>query len=149
MTTQRGLSLLEVALAVSVGLMLTAGGVYAYRQHMHATRVTQAKLMLATIRQEIAAHRYRTGTYPTADMLKQNKVTIAPGNDRSFYGPVGSPLRDPLNPPMDGAARSEIRTLPAEATGSPWGGWGYNPTTGTLEPNLDPEAFPGDRPSSW
>lgn len=145
MTKSRGISLLEVALAVSVSLMLTAGGVYAYRQHMHSTRISQAKIMLATMRQGIEMQRYRTGAFPTVASISVNVDDTGKG----FYGKAGSPLRDPLHPPMDGAAFSPIIDLTVQATGSPWGGWGYHQGTGYLEPNLDPAAFPGDPPSAW
>ncbi len=151
--TQRGISLLEVALAVSVGLMLTAGGVYAYRQHLHSTHISQAKLMLSTMRQEIEMYRYRTGRPPTHAVLSANQyelVTGDPASRRAFYGKPGSPLRDPLHPPMTAGLGSPIKNLrTGEATGSPWGGWGYHETTGYLEPNLDPDQFKYDPPSAW
>ncbi|MNT23451.1 hypothetical protein D3C72_1588700 [compost metagenome] len=153
MKHSRGISLLEVSLAVSVGLMLTAGGVYAYRQHLKSTQVTQAKLMLSTMRQEIEMYRYRTGRPPTHAVFITNVYELVPGNPatrKAFYGKPAAPLRDPLNPPMDAAVSSPIKNLAAaQATGSPWGGWAYHQTTGYLEPNLDPAAFPGDPPSAW
>lgn len=139
-----GLSLLEVALAVSVGLMLTAGGVYAYRQHMKATQITQAKLMLETLRQGVETSRYRQGRYPTLAELDANSDA---GGQR-IYELGGRPRRDPLYPPMDAGDLSPIQTYAPPA--APWGGWLYQDTPSMrLVPNLPDAGFPGDEPSGW
>lgn len=143
MRKPRGLTLLEVVMALTVSVMIAAGSVYAYRQHMHAVRITQAKVILQGIRQGIEMQRYRTGSFPTAADLFLNQ------DDRGqpFFGAAGSKLRDPLYPPQGASAGSPVKagTLPS----SPWGGWVYDGSTGVIRPNLDDDDFPADPPSKW
>lgn len=147
MKTQRGISLLEVSLAVSVGLMLTIGGAYAYRQHAKNVRVTQAKMMLETMRLEIGRDRVLKNRPPTLAELKTNSFD---GGKRGYYGAPGSPLRDPLYPPFDSAQSSPIRDLATAANPTaPFGGWRYSATNGDLKPNFNPADFPGHDANSW
>lgn len=139
-----GISLLEVSLAVSVGLMLTVGGVYAYRQHMKATQITQAKLMLETLRQGVEMSRYRQGRYPTLDELDNN----ADAGGQRIYELGNRPRRDPLHPPMDPNEPSPFKAYAPPAP--PWGGWLYQAASPMrLVPNLSDADFPGDEPSKW
>ncbi len=147
MRKSRGMSLLEVSLAVSVGLMLTVGGAYAYRQHMQATRITQAQLMLETINMGIVRYHVRTGSYPTLAVLQSNND----GANRGFYGPAGSPLRDPLYPPILETQSSPIKAWTANAV-APWGGWRYYPgpaPSAYVKPNFNPADYPGHDPNKW
>lgn len=144
MTQPRGMSLLEISLAVSVGLMLTVGGVYAYRQHLKATQITQAKLMLETLRQGVETSRYRQGRYPTLAELDNN----LDAGGRKIYELGNRPRRDPLYPPADPNADSPIKAYGPPSP--PWGGWLYQATPQMrLVPNLPDSNFPGDEPSRW
>lgn len=126
-------------MALTVSLVIAAGSVYAYRQHMHAVRITQAKIMLEGLRQGIEMHRYRKGRFPTVDELKNNSDE----DGRPFFGPASSKLRDPIHPPQNASDGSPINPP------SGWGGWIYNPVTGVIQPNLDPADYPADPPSRW
>lgn len=60
----RGFTLLEVTLAIVVGLVILSGALAAFKQYRDGARINQAKLQLATLKQNIAMARYRTGTFP-------------------------------------------------------------------------------------
>lgn len=160
---RNGFSLLEVALALSVGLAMLAAGVYTYKQYTRGMQINKAKLMLASMRQEIAMQRYRTGSYPVlgADYvatpsIRSNTTDLKAAQANRFtpfydlgYAPTAAAtnnlLADPLYPP--GGGGSPI-TSSAVATAS-WGGWIYNQTTGALAPNLPDSISPGDPPRLW
>jgi hypothetical protein len=141
----RGISLLEVALAVSVSLMLTAGGIYAYRQHLHSTKITQSKLLLETMRQGVETTRYRIGRYPSLAEMQNN---LDPSGQK-VYDLGNRKRRDPFYPPMgDPNAESPIAAYAAIAP--PYGGWLYQPGPPyVLVPKLPDADFPGDPPSQW
>lgn len=149
MKQQRGISLLEVSLAVSVGLMLTVGGAYAYRQHAQSVRITEARLMLETMRTNIQRYQVLNlnpaNKPPTLATLRGNSYPVS-GSPRGFYGPAGSPYRDPLYPRHTDSAKIEpLGAGPAP----PWGGWRYNETTGELRINANPADFPGQNFNAW
>jgi hypothetical protein len=144
MNQSRGISLLEVALAVSVSLMLTAGGIYAYRQNLQTTRITQSKLLLETMRQGVETTRYRIGRYPTLAEMKSNKDP----QNQAIYDLGNRLLRDPLYPPTNPNATSSIVAFAAVTP--PYGGWMYQPGPPfVLVPKLPDADFPGDPPSQW
>jgi type II secretory pathway pseudopilin PulG len=140
----RGISLLEVTLAVSVGLMLTVGGAYAYRQHMQAARITQAQLMLETMRMGIDRYKVVYSANPPLAALSANNA----GNNKGFYGALGSPLRDPLYPLVNPTLSSPIKAWTNNAV-APWGGWRYDVASGSLKPNFNPADYPGHDPNKW
>lgn len=138
-----GLTLLEVLMALTVSIMIAAGSVYAYRQHMYAVRITQAKLMLQGIRQGIEMQRYRTGSFPTTADIFLNQ------DDRGqpYFGAAGTRLRDPIHPPRNASEGSPVKS--GLTPGTPWGGWVYDSSNGVIRPNLDDNDYPSDPPSKW
>ena len=144
MNQSRGISLLEVALAVSVSLMLTAGGIYAYRQHLHSTKITQAKLMLETMRQGVETTRYRIGRYPSLLEMQNNLDPMG----QKVYDFGNRRRRDPFYPPTNPNADSPIAAYAAVTP--PYGGWLYQAGPPyVLVPKLPDADFPGDKPSEW
>lgn len=144
MNQSRGISLLEVALAISVSLMLTAGGIYAYRQHLHSTKITQSKLLLETMRQGVETTRYRLGRYPSLAEMDSNLDPMG----QKVYDLGNRKRRDPFYPLTDPNAESNIKAYAAVA--APYGGWLYQPGPPyVLVPNLPDADFPGDPPSQW
>ncbi|MBI6546099.1 MAG: type II secretion system protein [Cyanobacteria bacterium NC_groundwater_1444_Ag_S-0.65um_54_12] len=59
-----GLTLLEITLAIVISILILTASVVAVKQYRTQSRIQQAKINLATIRQNIAMWKYRCGTYP-------------------------------------------------------------------------------------
>lgn len=149
----RGISLLEVVLAGTAALLLFAGGIYAYQQHMRQAQITKAKLMLASLRQGIAMQRYRTGSYPALGTYTATPSLRSNTDDqgRAFYnmgqnGALNVLLVDPIYPNSTG---SPILSWGATSSSTPWGGWHYNANTGEIRANLPDRVSPGDPPTRW
>ena len=136
---QRGFTLLELSLVISIALTLLASSLWALQQHNDEAHVSQCKMMLATLRAGIAAYHYRTGTYPSATELENNQSSSAP----PFPICSGIPMGASISEPVSGIARF------ATATASYDGGWAYIPSTGQVFANLDPANYPGDNPNLW
>ncbi len=58
---RRGFTLIEVTLAIVVGVVVLAGVLSAYGQYRNQARITQGKLNLSTIRQAAEMYKYRKG----------------------------------------------------------------------------------------
>ncbi|MBU6430232.1 MAG: type II secretion system GspH family protein [Cyanobacteria bacterium REEB65] len=60
----RGFTILEVALAIALGVALLASVATVFTQYSAQSRISQAKSFLATLRNNIAMYKYRTSSYP-------------------------------------------------------------------------------------
>ncbi len=131
---EAGFSLIELSLAIAIGLAILSASFWMVKQHNAEARIQQSKMMLATIRTGLAASRYRYGVYPPAASLSAND---AGGGQRLVSG-VAS-----ISEPVSGMA--VVTALPTTS----YGGWIYDATTGTIRANLNPANFPGDSPLLW
>lgn len=146
---EAGFSLLELSLAIAIGLTILASSFWMLKQHNADARVQQSKLMLATIRTNLAAYRYRFGSYPSLSEFRRNWATpstnqfqIVPGASRDF-----DPVRNgTFNEPVSGVMQVLTATTALNAY---TGGWTYDPVAGTVSVNLDPAHYPGDNPVLW
>lgn len=134
---QAGFSLLELSLAIAIGLAILASTFWMMKQHNTETRIQQSKMLLATVRTGLEASRYRYGAYPPAASLSANDG----GGGQRLVAGVAT-----LSEPVSGMSRILTATNAANAG---TGGWVYDPTTGTLRANLNPASHPGDNPLLW
>lgn len=130
---EAGYSLLELSLAIAVALTILASGFWMVKQHNAEARVQQSKMMLATLRTALSASRYRYGAYPPAASISANDG----GGGERLVANVAS-----ISEPVSGVAIVQTATVS-------YGGWFYDPTSGTIRANLDPADYPGDDPSQW
>lgn len=159
---EAGFSLLELSLAIAIGLTIMASSVWMLKQHNAEARVQQSKMLLATIRTNLAAYRYRFGTYPTITEFQRNWATpgstefqIVPGASRSPADILAN--SGAVNEPVSGVMKVYDRRLaPPDGTrvGGPeatatYGGWFYDADNGTVSVNLDADKFKGDNPTLW
>lgn len=145
---EAGFSLIELSLAIAIGLAILSASFWMVKQHNAEARIQQSKMMLATIRTQLATYRYRYGAYPTLQEMQRNWATpsanqfqIVPGASRSAAELVTND--GGFNEPVSGVC--SVRT----ATATYNGGWIYDPALGTIRVNLDPAAHPGDNPLLW
>lgn len=132
-TRQQGFTLMELTLTIAIAMVVLAGSIWALRQHNTEARVQQSKMMLATMRTQIASFRYRMGRAPTRQEIYAN----------GFISGMAS-----ISEPVSGVATIYKTNAPADATAS-WGGWVYDEAAGTMSVNLNPVNHPGDSPSLW
>lgn len=133
-TRQGGFSLLELSLAIAIGLTILAASFWMVRQHNAEARVQQSKMMLASIRTALAASRYKYGVYPPAASISANDG----GGGQRLVAGIAT-----LSESVSG-----MSTVYTGATTS-YGGWHYDPTTGVIRANLNPANYPGDNPLLW
>lgn len=156
-TSEGGFSLLELSLAVAISLTILASSFWMLKQQNSEARIQQSKMMLATIRTNLSAYRYRFGSYPSYTEFQRNWATpsanafqIIPGASRSATEITtnGGAVNEPVSGAMRVYDRNPNRSGGAEATTS-YGGWLYDSTTGSASVNLDPSKYPGDNPNLW
>lgn len=158
---RRGFTLIEVSLAVAVGMVILAASIFAYQQVNMSSRFAAAKQMSATIQTNIGMEKFRTGSAPAYDDLVTNMDSASkaywPGDSSGF----------PADPVMgvDTVATYDS-SLAAVDLGSSdaenmWdhpvfldasygkGGWLYDEDTGAFRINLSNKAYPEQRPSAW
>ncbi|HEY9854655.1 MAG TPA: type II secretion system protein [Stenomitos sp.] len=133
---EAGFSLLELSLTIAIGLGILASSVWMMKQHNAEARVQQSKMLLATLRTNFSAYRYRTGNYPSLTAFSNNDA----GGGQKFIPNVAS-----ISEPVSSVAA--VRSF--GATTSYDGGWVYDAPNGTIRVNLDPAKFPGDNPALW
>lgn len=146
MGRRAGLTLLEAVLAVAIGVVLLAAAMIAMRMRLTAARIHEAKAMLASIRNSIAAEHERTGAWPAAGPATATPSLASNTDDlgNPFWGAPGSTF--PADP-MGGG--TNIYSPPTSTPSTPWGGWTYSATDGTFAINLPDASYPGDPPSGW
>ncbi|HEY9857046.1 MAG TPA: hypothetical protein V6D05_14985, partial [Stenomitos sp.] len=107
--------------------------------------------MLATIRTNLSAYRYRYGSYPSFTEFQRNWATPSTGQfqiiqgasqSATDVGTYGGAVREPVSSVMQVLASTS-------SANAGTGGYVYNATTGTIQANLDPAKFPGDNPLLW
>jgi len=160
MNRQRGFTILEVVLAVSLGVLLIVGASAAFSAYRIQTNYNRAKMLLAGTRSNITMYRYRKGSFPKAGPVV-GTCTDGNGNDIACsictntddqgnpFFPGSNPGTLPIDPVRNIAAIND--TLIANCAATPaWdstgatsttfpddtGGWLYDPTLGVLSINL-------------
>lgn len=151
---EAGFSLLELSLTIAISLTILASSIWMLKQHNAEARVQQSKVMLGTIRTNLAAYRYRFGTYPSINEMQRNWATpsvgasqfqIVPGASRAY----DVTIRGTFNEPVSGVMRVYNRRAGSVEATTSYGGWFYDSANGTVSVNLDPAMFPGDNPALW
>lgn len=171
-----GFSLVEVALAITAGLMLVAASVTAFRQIQASARLNSAKAMVGTIATNIGMDKFRLGTPPplAATPSPYSSTFGIQLNTDSIgkpYHPEGSPGALPPDPvtlqntvlPFDSTASAvplassaptpqwdnPVFLSPGPSPGYGKGGWLYDASTGAFRINLTNQAYPAERPGQW
>ncbi|MEB3222236.1 MAG: hypothetical protein VKS61_09180 [Candidatus Sericytochromatia bacterium] len=171
-----GLSLVEVALALSAGLVLVAASVAAFRQVQASARIKTAQAMVGTIETNIGMDKFRLGTPPpTAATPSPYSSSFGVQLNRDSVGkpyhPEGSPEALPLDPvtlqnavlPYDSTASAvplasnaptpqwdnPVFLSPGPSPGYGKGGWLYDSATGAFRINLSNQDYPAERPGQW
>ena len=132
--TQSGLSLLELTLALSIGMVILAGTLYQVRQVNVETRIQSSKTMLNLVRSELATYRYRNGRYPSG-LSEFDAMPSPPGIPRNRW----------LIEPISGSSASALAR-----NGN--GGWVYTPgINATVSVNLFTQSAGtgGEDPAGW
>lgn len=162
---QLGFTLVEVILAIVVGLVVMAGGFAAFHQFNETAKINRAKAIVATVQSSIQQFKYRTGTLP------DTQVNIGLNKDdrgEPFYKSTGTltnlvPLGMPdghfseTNLPPDPIHGKTALYYSDDATpsvvtdtdGKSLGGWLYLYATGQFYLNVSDEDIPDDPPSKW
>ena len=78
---QKGFTLIEVALAVAVGLVVIAGAIYGFNSTQTSAKFSQAKSVVGTLQTNIGMDKFRQGTPPSPDSLFANQDSAG----RPFY----------------------------------------------------------------
>lgn len=176
---QKGFTLIEVALAVAVGLVVIAGAVYGYNATQASAKTTKARSIVGTVQTNIGMEKFRQGVPPSPEALFANRDSA---NNPFYPGVDGGTLpAEPLTG-VNGMLRynsnaSPVPIAPGDPTpmwdnpvfaGSPpptpgfvapagytqpaaygKGGWLYDPTTGNFRANLSNKDYPAERPGGW
>jgi prepilin-type N-terminal cleavage/methylation domain-containing protein len=176
-TAQPGFSLIEVALAVAVGLMVLGATVYAFNQVNASSKVSNAKTIVGTIQGNIAMDKFRLGTpppmTPKPGATPVYGISINTDYTGKPYYPQASPGALPIDP-ISGF--NTVKSYNSAATPAPiaagdptpqWdnpvfqtpstgatpgygkGGWLYDEATGAFRINYSNKQYPEQRPGSW
>jgi type II secretory pathway pseudopilin PulG len=169
-------SLVEVVLAIAVGLVLMSGTIAAYNAVRQGSQISQARTMVGTIQTNIGMDKFRNGSPPPmTPSASPSGVSVWTNLDSAgkAYWP-NAPVNGQLPPdPVLGKATlmpySSTAAPTALAAGAPteqWdnpcfygsaaatagygkGGWLYDASTGAFRINLSNKDYPGDKPSGW
>lgn len=176
--TRLGFTLVEVSLAISIGLAIMAASVYAYRQVMEASKFSQAKTMVGTIQTNIGMEKFRAGTPPPLSpapgsspapsaAVPASLLTNTDSLGKAYYAnsAVGNVLPvDPVmglntvtaynsaaspTPLVAGAPTPQWDNPIFASPGTGRGGWLYDASTGAFRINLSNQAYPDQRPATW
>lgn len=157
MARRDGFTLVEVALAVAIGIAIMAATVYAYTSMQSEARYSQWKTMVGTIQTNIAMQKFRTGTAPTLAVVESNTDNLG----KAFWpGTSGALPTDPIYN-SNTVTQFDSTQAPVTITGStqtdnPYfnttttrGGWLYDPNTGSFRANLSNADDVEHKPSTW
>jgi hypothetical protein len=174
-----GLTLIEVTLAIAIGLVLLGGTVAAYNAVRASSAMSNARAMVGTIQTNIGMDKFRMGTPPpiTAPGAAPWPASCSVTGNMDSTGkpywpnaPVSGQLPD--DPVM---GKHTVMTFTAsdapvaistgassdrwdnpvfagtanQAAGYGKGGWLYDPSSGAFRINLSNDAYPADKPSAW
>jgi prepilin-type N-terminal cleavage/methylation domain-containing protein len=156
----RGFTLIEVALAVAIGVTLLGASVMAYRGVQQSSRFAQARSMVGTIQTNIGMDKFRRGTPPTLAALQSNLDSAGkPFWPSSTAFPADPIVNDATISPFSSA--SAAVALTAGDAQNLWdnpvftqsgygnGGWLYDASTGAFRLDLSNQAYPDQRPGAW
>ncbi|HEY9724143.1 MAG TPA: prepilin-type N-terminal cleavage/methylation domain-containing protein [Oscillatoriaceae cyanobacterium] len=163
MSRRSGFTLVEVSLAIAVGLVLMAAGIYAYQGMQQSARFSQAREMVGTMQTNIGMEKFRLGSPPPLSEVQSN--TDSTGKQFWSGTAAGSLPADPvMNQATIATFDSTASPVPLKSgdpqnewdnphMGSPapvgQGGWLYDPNTGAFRINLSNRDYPDQRPGTW
>jgi len=140
----KGLTLIEVLLALTLGVLLAIASIFGIRGYIKDSNYRKATMMLNVIRSNINTYRYKNGKYPST-------ATIVLNTGGQFYSDSpgtfpGDPFSGISTINNDNVTNSKLNPT------APYGGWYYDITSGIFKINLlDSEyqyLFP-ESPSKW
>lgn len=163
----KGFALIEVALAITISILVIVGILMAYGLYLNEARYQKAKLIISAVRTNIDVEKTATNFFPTLAAITAN--TRVSDSTKKFYANYGGGVQGDCN--GNGAIDVTESNLPCDpflnkstvstglvALGPPSvGGWVYDATTGTFKINLHDtnygiagtvKKFP-DNPSTW
>ena len=160
-----GFTLIEVSLAVVIGIVILAASVAGFNGVKRAAKFSQAKSMVGTVQTNLAMEKFRTGSPPPVARLQANRDSA----NRPFWPDANSVMpNEPITGqnailPFDSTATpvplaagapspswdNPIFLTPGPAPGYGKGGWLYDPATGAFRLNLSNQDYPDQRPGAW
>lgn len=175
----RGFTLVEVALAVAIGLAIMAAGSAMFTSVQRGAKFSQAKTIVGTIQTNTAMDKFRQGTPPAFSALFANRDS----SNKPFYSNTTALPPDPINGYNGVLYFDSLATPRPLVAGDPtpaWdhpvfapgptptpppgfvppagsnqppaygrGGWLYDPNTGAFRINLSNKDYPDQRPGAW
>ncbi len=170
-----GFSLIEIALAVAVGLMVLGATVFAFNQVNASSKMANTKTIVGTVQGNIAMDKFRIGSPPPRTPVPGATpvlgVSINTDYTGTAYYPQASPGAMPNDPvtgyndvlPYDSTATAvplvagaptpqwdnPVFLSPGPTPGYGKGGWLYDEATGSFRANLSNQDYPDQRPASW
>lgn len=159
-----GFTMIEVALAIAVGLAVIAGAVVAYNGMQQSAKFQQAKTMVGTIQTNIGMQKFRKSTPPTADEVASNEDSAGkpfwPGTDPGDF--PADPITNTDTIATYDSTEDATALDPADVGKTEYydnpifldpamgqGGWLYDETTGTFRINLSNKEYVEHQPSKW
>lgn len=171
--SRTGLTLVETALSVAVGLVVVAGSIAAYNQINKSAKFSQAKTMVGTIQTNIGMDKFRLGS--PVPLSSNQAATPSTFGIQINMDSVGNPYyrdsqntnalpNDPVmgkNTIMSYTYNASPVALSPGAPSAQWdnpvfgspaygqGGWLYDASTGNFRINLSNQTYPEHRPGAW
>jgi hypothetical protein len=171
-----GVTIIETALAVAIGLVMMTGVIATYYSVRNASNISNARSMVGTIQTNVGMDKFRLGVPPpitpvpsasTNTALSTNVDSVGkpffPGGPAAgslpndpitnsnvllYYDSTLSPTPLASNDPSE-RWDSPVFFSPSPNSGYGKGGWLYDPATGSFRINLNNHDYPGDRPGGW
>lgn len=171
-----GISLVEVVLAVTIGLTLIGGSVYAYQQTRSASRVKEAQMVVGVVQTNIGMDKFRLGAPPPlaatpSPYPSSFGVGLNVDSQGRPYHPQGTGSALPADPisgldtvlPFDSTATpvplvsnaptpqwdNPVFLTAGPSPGYGHGGWLYDASTGAFRLNYSNQQYPAERPGAW
>ncbi|MEB3196732.1 MAG: hypothetical protein VKP62_05960 [Candidatus Sericytochromatia bacterium] len=171
-----GISLVEVSLAIVVGLIVASASVYTYQQVRASARLKEAQMIVGTVQSNIAVDKFRLGQAPPlaatpspyASVFGVSLNVTSAGGNYHPQGGVNTLPADPVSgystvlafdsqaspvPLVAGAPTPQwdnpVFLSPGPSPGYGNGGWLYDQTQGAFRLNYSNQQYPAERPARW
>ena len=172
-----GFTLVEVAMAIVVGLVVAAAGFRMYQSVRAASKVREAQMIVGVVQTNVGMDKFRLGTPPLSVATTPSPYASVFGVSRNTdstgrpYHPNGTSSALPPDPisglttvltydsaatpvPLVSNAPTPQWDNPVFLTAGPSpgygnGGWLYDASTGAFRINYSNQQYPAERPGQW